>query len=108
MLLQNCKKLHIPSYSFQYNNEDNCCCLKHLLNMFLYSENNLQSNKYSQYFFKVVYNSYSKNNFDFKNYTLEQTKQLLSTSNIRGNTSINARPKIHLLLSPFFLKTILR
>ena len=78
MLLQNCKKLHIPSYSFQYNNEDNCCCLKHLLNMFLYSENNLQSNKYSQYFFKVVYNSYSKNNFDFKNYTLEQTKQLLT------------------------------
>jgi tetratricopeptide (TPR) repeat protein len=46
--------------------------------MFLYSENNLQSNKYSQYFFKVVYNSYSKNNFDFKNYTLEQTKQLLT------------------------------
>ena len=74
MLVQNCNKLHLPSFS----NDDNCCCLKHLLNMFFYSENNLQINKYSQYFFKVVYNAYSKNNLDFKNYTLEQTKQLLT------------------------------
>ena len=57
MLVQNCNKLHLPIF----NNDDNCCCLKHLLNMFLYSENNLQLNKYSQYFFKVVYNAYSKN-----------------------------------------------
>ena len=74
MLVQNCNKLHLPIF----NNDDNCCCLKHLLNMFFYSENNLQLNKYSQYFFKVVYNAYSKNNFDFKNYTLDQTKQLLT------------------------------